>query len=336
MAAPVKFAVIGYGNIGKRHVEEILNHPEAELVAVIDIDETKEAEIAALNVPFFSSAERFYLTNIEVDVVNVCTPNGLHVSQSLQALNFYINVVCEKPMGLRAADCQQMIDMATAVDRTVYCVMQNRYSPPSGWLKELVESGQLGQIFNVKVDCYWNRDHRYYSPPGWRGTLEMDGGPLYTQFSHFVDLLYWLFGDVKDIEARFANFNHTHNTQFEDTGYVTFKFNNGALGAFNYSTCTYYKNLESSITILAEKGTVKVSGQYMSQVVHCEVADYQMPELPPANPPNQYAGYEGSASNHYTFIHQVIQSQLGKPAQIATAEEGLAVVDIIERIYRLR
>lgn len=336
MVTPVRFVVIGFGNIGKRHVEEIMAHKEAELVAIVDIDPQKETEVVKLGVPFFNTPEAFYLSSLEVDVVNVCTPNGFHAAQSLQALNFYLDVVCEKPMGLNAANCQQVIDMATEVERNVYCVMQNRYSPPSEWLKELVCSGKLGNIYTVKVDCYWNRDHRYYKPGGWHGTLELDGGPLYTQFSHFVDLLYWLFGDVSDIEARFENYSHQHNTQFEDTGYVTFKLENGALGAFNYSTSAYNKNLESSITILAEKGTVKVSGQYMSEVVHCEVEGYTMPELPPSNPPNKYAGYEGSASNHFTFINEVVKHQKGLSASIATAEEGKAVVDIIERIYALR
>lgn len=336
MLSPVKFAVIGYGNIGKRHVEEIMAHPNAELCAVIDIDPLKEAVITALGVPFFNTPEAFYLSNIEVDIVNVCTPNGFHTDQSMQALNFYLNVICEKPLGLEPAKCAEMIQMAAAVDRKIYCVMQNRYSPPSQWLKKLVDSGKLGKLFAVKVDCYWNRDHRYYSPPGWRGTIDLDGGPLFTQFSHFVDLLYWLFGDVSNIQARFANYNHTHNTQFEDTGFVTFNIADGALGAFNYSTCAFERNLESSITIVGEHGTVKVSGQYMSEVIHCEIKDYDMPELPPSNPPNKYAGYEGSASNHFTFIDQVVQDQKGLPSNIATAREGLAVVDIISRIYALR
>lgn len=337
MADVVRFAVIGFGNIGKRHCEEIARHAGAELVAVVDIDYAKEEEVKALyNVPFFQTPEALFLSNMEMDVVNVCTPNGFHVQHSLQALNFYTHVVCEKPLGLQVARCQELASFAKEVDRQVFCVMQNRYSPPSVWLKELVTGGHLGELYTVKVDCYWNRDHRYYRPGDWRGTLELDGGPLFTQFSHFVDLLYWLFGDVSDITARFNNFNHQHNTQFEDTGYVTFNFNNGGLGAFNYSTCAYERNLESSITILGSKGTVKVSGQYMSRVEHCEVENYTMPELPPSNPPNKYAGYEGSASNHLNLIDNVVKAMNNEPADIATIEEGIAVVDIIERIYRNR
>lgn len=337
MADTLKFAVVGYGNIGRRHCEELMKHPEAELVAVADIDELLAAEVTdKLQVPFFNSLDAFFLSNIEVDVVNICTPNGSHVQLAHQALNFYNHIVCEKPMGLKAAECLKLIDFSKEVDRKLYCVMQNRYSPPSVWLRSLVDEGRLGEILTVKVDCYWNRDSRYYKPGSWRGTLEHDGGPLFTQFSHFVDLLYWLFGDIDNIQARFNNYTHQHNTAFEDTGYVTFDFKQGGSGAFNYSTCAFNRNLESSITILGSKGTVKVSGQYMSEVVHCEIEDYNMPELPKSNPPNQYAGYEGSASNHYAMIENVISDLQGRPANVASADDGYHVVDMIERMYKQR
>ncbi len=338
MSSPIKFVVVGFGNIGKRHCEEIVRHPDAKLVAICDVDETKEKEAwKTYPVPFFNSLDAFMLSSFEADVISICTPNGFHAPLSLQALNFYTHVVCEKPMALEPADCQAMIDLAKEVDRQIFCVMQNRYSPPSQWLKSVVEQGVLGEVFMVKIDLFWNRDHRYYTPDGWRGTLELDGGPLFTQFSHFVDLLYWLFGDIEDIKAQFYNFNHQTNTEFEDSGLVQFKFKQGGAGAINYSTSCFDKNLESSITILAEKGTIKVSGQYMDRVEHCNIDGYTMPEIPASQPPNLYPnGYQGSASNHLQMVDNVIRSLRGEIAATATPEEGLAVVGMIDRIYALR
>lgn len=335
-----RFAVVGFGNIGRRHCQVIDGHPNCELVAVVDIDERLEKDVKATynTSAFFNSVDALFLSNVEVDVVNICTPNGFHAIQALQALNFYCHVVMEKPMGLKAADCLRVIEQSKEVDRKVFCVMQNRYSPPAQWLRGVVDSGVLGQVFQVQVNCFWNRDHRYYSPGGWRGTMEYDGGPLFTQFSHFIDLMYWLFGDVSHIQAQFDNFNHTQSTEFDDSGFVSFRFkDSNALGAFNYSTNAYDQNLESSITILAEHGTIKVSGQYMEKVEYCHVKDYVMPELPLPGPPNTYAGgYKGSASNHHHLIENVIMTLDGHTTETTNALDGMKVVDIIERIYTLR
>ncbi|MDX2002015.1 MAG: Gfo/Idh/MocA family oxidoreductase [Chitinophagales bacterium] len=324
-----KFVVAGYSHIGRRHCEVIAAHPNCELVAIIDINERLENEVRdKYGVPFFNSLEAFFLTSLETDIINICTPNGLHTSQSLTALNFYCHVICEKPMGLRSADCAAVIRLSEEVGRKVFCVMQNRYTAVSRWLHHVVKGELLGSIFQVQVDCYWNRDHRYYTPGGWRGTLEYDGGPIYTQFSHFIDLLYWLFGDITNISARFANFNHKDTIEFEDSGFVAFDFANGGMGTFNYSTCAYEKNLVSSVTILAEKGTVKVSGQYMDKVEYCHIANYEMPDLA--------ITYPESNSGHYQMIDNAIKTLNGEMAETATANDGMMVVDIIERIYRLR
>jgi UDP-N-acetyl-2-amino-2-deoxyglucuronate dehydrogenase len=326
------FVVAGYSHIGRRHCEVIQAHPRCKLVAIIDINEALEKEVAQkYQVPFFNSLEAFFLSNIDADVVNICTPNGLHASQSLLALNYYCHVVCEKPMGLKAAECAEVIRLANEVDRKVFCVMQNRYTPVSQWLRSVIDNQLLGKIFQVQVDCYWNRDNRYYTPGGWRGTLEYDGGPIYTQFSHFVDLLYWLFGDIDNTSARFANFNHQETTEFEDSGFVTFDFVNGGMGAFNYSTCAFDKNLTSSVTILGEHGTIKVSGQYMDQVEHCIIKDYKLPDLKQFILPIP----EG-LSNHYYVIDNVVQTLEGNTTETTNAQDGLKVVDIIERMYSLR
>jgi UDP-N-acetyl-2-amino-2-deoxyglucuronate dehydrogenase len=333
----IKFAVIGCGHIGKRHAEMVLRNPEAELVALCDIRPSSELGLEAYaDVPFFSSVEELLASGTDMHVVNICSPNGLHSQQALMALEAKKHVVCEKPMGLKKANCEAVIFKALQVSRQVFCVMQNRYSPPSVWLKEIVENKVIGDVFMVQINCYWNRDERYYKKGGWKGTKDLDGGTLYTQFSHFIDIMYWLFGDIDNIQAKFNDFTHESLTEFEDSGFVSFDFINGGMGSINYSTSVWDKNLESSITIIGSKGSVKVGGQYMNEVEYCHIKDYVMPELAPSNPPNDYGAYKGSAANHHYIIENVVDTLKGRTTVTTNALEGLKVVEIIERIYALK
>ena len=332
----VKFAVVGCGHIGKRHAEMVRRHPEAELVALCDVRTQEETGTEGYEVPYFNDLEQMLNEVRGIDVVNVCTPNGLHAPQSLAALEHRKHVVCEKPMALTKADCEKVIYKALQVHRTVFGVMQNRYSPPSAWLKEVVEGGLLGEVFLVQVNCYWNRDDRYYKAGTWKGSSDLDGGTLFTQFSHFIDILYWLFGDITEIQGKFADFNHQDLTTFEDSGLVTFRFLNGGMGCLNYSTSVWDRNLESSMTIIGSKGSVKVGGQYMDEVEYCHIDSYTMPELPPTNPANDYGAYKGSASNHHYIVENVVDTLKGRNTLTTNALEGLKVVEIIERIYRKR
>ncbi|MBN2742960.1 MAG: Gfo/Idh/MocA family oxidoreductase [Marinilabiliaceae bacterium] len=332
----IKFAVVGMGHIGKRHAEMIRRHPQARLVAMCDIVPAQQAGIADADVPWFNSIEALLVSDLEVDVVNICTPNGLHARQAILALEARKHVVIEKPMALTKADAEAVIFKALQMSRQVFAVMQNRYSPPSAWLKQLIAEGVLGDIYMVQLNCYWNRDDRYYKPGNWHGTAQLDGGTLFTQFSHFIDTLYWLFGDITNIKAAFGDFAHRHSTDFEDSGTVIFDFVNGGMGCINYSTAVWDKNLESSISIVAERGSVKVAGQYMNDVVYCHVKDYDMPVLAPVNPPNDYGAYKGSAANHHYVIENVVDTLHHRTAISTNALEGLKVVDIIERIYSLK
>ena len=332
----VDFAVIGCGHIGKRHAEMISRNPECRLVALCDVKPKEDLGLDAFDAPFFTDAAAMLQAVPEVDVVCVCTPNGLHIPLSLLALEHGKHVVCEKPMGLTKAGCEAVLSKALQKHKHLFGVMQNRYSPPSQWIKEMVEQKRLGDIFLVQVNCYWNRDERYYKASGWKGTADLDGGTLFTQFSHFVDIMYWLFGDITEIQGRFADFNHKDLNAFEDSGLVNFRFLDGGLGCLNYSTSVWDKNLESSLTVIGSKGSVKVGGQYMDQVEYCHVQDYTMPKLPPTNPANDYGAYKGSASNHHYIIENVVDTLKERTTMTTNAMEGLKVVDIIERIYQKR
>ena len=312
----------------------IHQNPHTALAALCDIRHPLELGLDSFqNIPFFSDIDTLLAADIEVDVIAIATPNGLHETQSIKALNADKHVVIEKPMALTKVGCERIIYRALQKHKQVFCVMQNRYSPPSVWLKELLESGQLGRIHIVQINCYWNRDERYYIKNGWHGTKELDGGTLFTQFSHFIDLMYWCFGDITNINARLKDFSHQDLTDFEDSGFVSFDFVEGGMGSINFSTAVWDKNLESSITVIAENGSLKIGGQYMNKVEYCHIKDYEMPELAPSNPPNDYGAYKGSAANHHYIIENVVAVLRGSSSITTNALEGMKVVDIIERIY---
>ena len=332
----IKFAVVGQGHIGKRHAEMIRRNPDSELVAVCDVLSKEELGLTDLEVPFFNSIDDLLNSGLDIDVVIICTPNGFHAEYAIKALESHHHVVLEKPIALKKRDAERIVFKSLEMSRHVFCVMQNRYSPPSVWLKEIISTNKLGKIYMVQLNCYWNRDERYYKPGNWHGDAKLDGGTLFTQFSHFIDIMYWLFGDITNIKGNFNDFSHQNLTDFEDSGIVTFDFVNGGMGSLNYSTSVWDKNLESSIIIVGENGTVKVSGQYMNEVEYCHIKDYEMPVLAPSNPPNDYGAYKGSAQNHHYVIQNVVEKLQEKGSITTNVLEGLKVIDIIERIYEVR
>ncbi len=329
----IKFAVLGCGHIGKRHASLIRANPSCSLVALADSRSSQETDCVGFNVPYFSDLSELLTKGPDFDVLCVATPNGLHEAHAIHALRAGKHVIIEKPMALTKLGAERIIYESLHQHKKVFCVMQNRYSPPSVWLKELVDNNVLGKIYLVQTSCYWNRDERYYKGNTWHGSKDQDGGTLFTQFSHFVDILYWLFGDIKNISTRLYNFSHSGLTDFEDSGFVSFDFVNGGMGCINYSTSVWDKNHESSITIIAENGTVKVGGQYMNNLEYCHVKNYATPVLPPSNPPNNYGNYIGSAANHHFVFDNVVNVLKNNGTITTNAMDGLKVVEIIERIY---
>ena len=334
---PVRFAICGVGHIGRRHAALVARHASAKLVALIDVRADLQPDLAAEfpGVPFFASLESYLQAGPAADVLTVATPNGQHAPQAVAGLRAGLHVVVEKPLALSVAAAKSIVQTARDTGRLVFGVMQNRYSPPAAWLKQVYDEGRLGKIYLVQINCFWNRDARYYRPGNWKGTRAQDGGTLFTQFSHFVDLLYWVFGDLTNLTARFRDFNHAGITDFEDSGLVTFDLVRGGSGTLSYSTAVWDRNLESSLTVVAEHGSLKIGGQYMDKVEYCHLRDYVLPVLPPTNPANHYGSYQGSAANHGHVIDNVVDTLRQRGTATTNAEEGLKVVEIIERIYSL-
>jgi predicted dehydrogenase len=333
--ADISFVVMGLGHIGKRHAEMVLRQNGAHLVAVIDCLSPQELDLGgfAPDIPHFYTFEEFLASGLQAKVLNVCTPNGLHAEHALAALHAGLHVVIEKPMALRDADCEILMATALAKNLQIFTVMQNRYSPPAVWIKEIIDAKILGNLFLMQLDCYWNRDERYYTKNSWHGNKALDGGTLFTQFSHFIDMMLWLFGDIKNIDAVFKNFNHAGLSDFEDSGFIRFEFENGGMGLLNFSTAIFERNLSSSMTILSENGSVKIGGQYMNIVEHCDIKNYRMPILAETAAGNNYGAYTGSAQNHHLVIENVIRVLQGGENLGSTAKEGSKVVATINKMY---
>jgi predicted dehydrogenase len=235
-------------------------------------------------------------------------------------------------MAINVHDCGEMIKAAEKNNKRLFAIKQNRFNPPVSAVKEAIENGKFGKIFSVQLTCFWNRNEDYYNN-SWKGTKDMDGGTLYTQFSHFIDLLYWLIGDIIDTKAYFGNYAHKNIIEFEDTGVVIVKFHNGAIGTINYTVNSYKKNMEGSLTIFGETGTVKIGGQYLNELEYQSFKDFEIKDLPVGNKANNYGNYQGSMSNH-DLVYKNLVDVLNNGASISTnAFEGLKTVEIIEKIY---
>jgi UDP-N-acetyl-2-amino-2-deoxyglucuronate dehydrogenase len=329
-----KFAIVGCGRIAQRHAEHIANY--GELVAVCDNVEAKADELAEkYNCLPFYSIEDLLKAEIKIDVVAICSPNGLHASHSISALNSGYNVLCEKPLALNTEDCGSMIQAAEKNNKRLFAIKQNRFNPPVSHVKELIDKGVLGDIHSVQLNCFWNRNEDYYKN-SWKGTKKLDGGTLFTQFSHFIDLLYWMIGDVSDCRAIFNNYEHQGIIEFEDTGAVILNFKSGAIGTVNYTVNSFGKNMEGSLTIFGSKGTVKIGGQYLNELEYQNIQDYKIENLPEGNKPNSYGNYTGSMSNHDKVYENVINVLEHNNSINTSSFEALKTVEIIEKIYKYR
>ncbi|WP_207511666.1 Gfo/Idh/MocA family protein [Longitalea luteola] len=327
----IRFAIIGCGRIAQRHAAHITNR--GVLAAVCDVVKERADELARqYDATAYYTIEELLKREAGLDVVSVCSPNGLHAEHSIKALEAGSHVLCEKPMALRVADCESMIKAADKAGKRLFIIKQNRYNPPVEAVKRVLDEGRLGKIYSVQLNCFWNRGADYYAN-SWKGSLKMDGGTLFTQFSHFIDLLYWMLGDIIQVRSMMHNYAHQGIIEFEDTGAVLLQFANGAMGTINYTVNSYGKNMEGSLTIFGEKGTVKIGGQYLNELEYQHIQDYKIENLPVGNIANQYGTYQGSMSNHDKVYDNLLDVLHNNGSMTTSAWDGLKTVSIIEKIY---
>lgn len=269
---PVRFAVVGCGRISKNHFEAINKHRgRAELVGVCDIDPVAlSAAVAKTGVPGYESLEKL-LAASNPDVVVLATPSGLHAEQAIRVAEAGLHVMSEKPMATRWEDGKRMLQACERAGVRLFVVKQNRCNATLQLLRKAVEKKRFGRIYMVNINVFWTRPQEYYDSAAWRGTWEYDGGAFMNQASHYVDLVDWLIGPVESLQSYTATL--ARNIEVEDTGVVGIKWRSGALGSVNVTMLTYPKNMEGSITIIGEKGTVRVGGLAVNEIQHWEFAD---------------------------------------------------------------
>jgi UDP-N-acetyl-2-amino-2-deoxyglucuronate dehydrogenase len=325
----VRVALVGCGRISGNHVSAIDKIDGLELVAVADV-ETERATAVAQDraIPAFRTLDEL-LAEVECDVVTVCTPSGLHPSHGIVAARAGKHVVTEKPMAISLADADALVQACDAAGVHLFVVKQNRLNPPVQLLRRAVDKGRFGRIYLANTTVRWTRPQEYYDAAPWRGTWEFDGGAIMNQASHYVDLMQWLVGPVESVVAKTATLARRIET--EDTGIAVLRFRSGALGVIEVTVLTYPRNFEGSITILGEKGTVKIGGTAVNRVEQWQFADYddddKLIDAANTSPPTVYGfGHEG----YYRNVLAVLRGE-AKPG--TDGREGRKSLELILGIY---
>jgi UDP-N-acetyl-2-amino-2-deoxyglucuronate dehydrogenase len=327
----IRFALVGCGRISENHFAAIEKHADrAELVGVCDVDPAALARAEQrTGAPGFRSLEAM-LAGTDADIVILATPSGLHADQAIQVAAAGRHVMTEKPMATRWQDGKRMVHACDQAGVHLFVVKQNRRNATLQLLKRSMEKGRFGRIYMVTINVFWSRPQSYYNSAPWRGTWEFDGGAFMNQASHYVDLLDWLIGPVESVQAYTATLER--NIQVEDTGVVSIRWRTGALGSMNVTMLTYPKNLEGSITIIGEKGTVRVGGVAVNRIDHWEFADSD-----PDDAKVEQASYDTTSVygfGHPLYYDNVIKSLRGEATPDTDGREGLHSLEILIATYQ--
>lgn len=328
--------LVGCGRIAKKHVEALANHDErAQLVAVCDPVEERARAMseAAGGVAWFTKQSELY-THTEADVALIGTPSGMHPKHALRAAKAGLHAVVEKPMAITLDAADEMIRGCDDLGKKLYVIKQNRLNKTSQLLHRAIKKGRFGRLHFAQVNVFWTRPQTYYDQARWRGTWELDGGAFMNQASHYVDMLHWLVGEVESVMAFTATLGRQIET--EDTGAAVLRFRNGAVGSINVTMLTWPRNFEGSITVLGDKGTVKIGGKALNEVVQWDFAEYDDDdaEIEDASyklPPGPGALY---GHGHTGFFAQVLDDLDGKTVEVTDGRGGRKGLELIIAIYK--
>ncbi len=323
MKKQYNFAVIGCGHIAQRHAIEASK--QGKILAVCDANIDKAKFFAnQYQCNYYTTLDELLRKEPELDIACICTPNHLHATQTIQCLKSDLNVICEKPMAIKIEDARKMISTSESTGKSVFVVKQLRYYPHIQFIKSLLTNHQLGKIFSFHINCFWNRPETYYL--AWKGKKETDGGTLFTQFSHYIDLILWLFGDVHNFQFLAKNYSHP-KIEFEDTGILSYTMSCGTIGSFNYNVTATRRNLENAISIFAEKASFKLSGPFLNHFEYFESDSIEIPEhLMTKNNLGTIAGHEKVFEN-------ILNALEGRENATLKAEESIKSIELIEKIY---
>jgi UDP-N-acetyl-2-amino-2-deoxyglucuronate dehydrogenase len=326
---PVRVALVGCGRISRNHLDAIARVEGLELVSVADIDLARaEAVGAEQGVPAFGALDEM-LGTVESDLVAICTPSGLHPPHGIVAARTGRHVLTEKPMAISLSGADDLVQACDEAGVHLFVVKQNRLNPAIQLLRRAIDKGRFGRIYSANTTVRWTRPQEYYDAEPWRGTWEFDGGAIMNQASHYVDLMQWLVGPVESVMAKTAT--QARRIEAEDSGVALLRFRSGALGVIEVTVLTYPRNLEGSITILGEKGSVKIGGTAVNKVDHWLFAEYddddKLIEAATTNPPNVYGfGHEG-------YYRNVLRVLRGEARPDTDGRAGRKSLELILGIY---
>ncbi|MEN6328407.1 MAG: Gfo/Idh/MocA family oxidoreductase [Syntrophomonas sp.] len=327
----LNLGLIGCGRISKNHFEAIAAQADAQCIACCDIIEERAREAAEkYNIPNWTTNYEEMLSDSNIDLISICTPSGLHPQHGILAARAGKNVLTEKPMGCRIKDADELIRTCDETGVKLFVVLQNRLNPAIQLVRRAYEEGRFGKIYMIISNVFWTRPQDYYDMAPWRGTWELDGGAFMNQACHYVDMVQWFGGPMEEVKSITATL--ARNIEAEDTGSAIIKFQNGAIGSINVTMLTYPKNLEGSITILGEKGTVRIGGTSMNRIEQWEFADQQEYDTnidqASTNPTSVY-GF-----GHLGYYQNVINCLQSNAAPSSDGREGRKSLWLLEQIYQ--
>lgn len=327
----IKIALVGCGRIAKNHFQAIEQHSDnLTLTAVCDKDPNAAQEAAEqYGVECYLSLNEM-LENTDADIVTLCTPSGLHPSQAVSIAQAGRHVLSEKPMATRWVDGVRMVRACDEAGVRLFVVKQNRLNATLQLLKKAIDKNRFGKIYMASINVFWTRPQDYYDQGGWRGTWDLDGGAFMNQASHYIDLIHWLLGPVESVQAMMGTL--ARKIEAEDTGVMNLRWRNGAMGSVSVTMLTYPKNFEGSITILGEKGTVRIGGVAVNEVQHWEFEEPQPEDVQIREASYQTTSVYGFG--HPLYYNNVINSLKGIEKPLVDGREGLTSLELLIAAYR--
>jgi UDP-N-acetyl-2-amino-2-deoxyglucuronate dehydrogenase len=327
----IKIGLIGCGRISKNHFEAIAQQENAQCIMCCDIIEERALEAAEkYNIPRWATDYKVMLENPDIDLISICTPSGLHPEHGIMAAKAGKHVLTEKPMACRLTEADELIKACDKAGVKLFVVLQNRLNPSIQLVRRAFEEGRFGRIYMITSNVFWTRPQEYYDMAPWRGTWQLDGGAFMNQASHYVDMVQWFGGPIEEVKSITATL--ARDIETEDTGSAIIRFKNGAIGSINVTMLTFPSNIEGSITILGEKGTVKIGGTSMNKIENWEFADHKDYDVEVDNANTNPSSVYGFG--HVGYYRNVLNTIQGTNHAISDGLEGRKSLELLEKIYK--
>ena len=329
MIKKINIGIVGMGRISAKHISAVKKNKKYFNLKAF-CDENMSKLNSHLNILKFNSLNQMLKKKLHLDLISICTPSGLHKLHAIQCLKKGVNVLIEKPMALNKKDAKEIISIGKKYKKKIFVCLQNRYNPTVQLLKKAIETGKLGKIYFVNVNIFWNRDQNYYNQDKWRGTKKFDGGALMNQSIHFVDILIWLFGPIK--QKQILRSKLARKIETEDTASINIFFKKKILCSFSTTMLVNNKNYEGSITIIGQKGTVKIGGVALNEIVDWNINGKEMSTVKKKKINYKLSSVYGDG---HKLIYKEIYKNLKKyKSRTVLGKDGIKSVEFIDDLYK--